>query len=97
ALSRHAVARLAARPELAAEVDFERAAGRAFSTAEMDDALQGFRADDEIGFKRRLRQLRERVLLRTMARDLAGDADLAEVCRAMSELAEACVRTSLEW
>jgi [glutamine synthetase] adenylyltransferase / [glutamine synthetase]-adenylyl-L-tyrosine phosphorylase len=97
ALSRHAAARLAARPELAAEVEFERAAGNPFSAAEMDAALQGFRADDEIAFKRRLRRLRERVLLRTMARDLAGRADLAEVCLAMSELADASLRDALAW
>jgi glutamate-ammonia-ligase adenylyltransferase len=96
-LSRYAVARLAARPELAAEMDFERAAGQAFSAAELGGALQGIRTDDEAALKRRLRRLRERVLLRTMARDLEGRANLSEVCLAMSELAEACVRASLEW
>jgi glutamate-ammonia-ligase adenylyltransferase len=35
-----------------------------------------------------LRALRRRVLLHTMARDLAGQADLAEVCAAMTQLAE---------
>ncbi len=60
--------------------------------------LAGFRADDEAAFKRRLRRLRQRVLLRTMARDLAGAADLAEVCGGvMSELADASIRAALEW
>jgi glutamate-ammonia-ligase adenylyltransferase len=97
ALSRHAAARLAAHPELAVEMDFERAARQAFSAAELQDALQGFREDSEPALKRRLRRLRERVLLRTMARDLEGRANLAEVCLAMSELADACVRSALEW
>jgi len=78
-------------------MDFERAAGQAFSAAEMGEALHGFHADDETAFKRRLRRLRERVLLRTMARDLEGRADLAEVCLAMSELADSSLRASLEW
>ena len=97
ALSRYAEARLAAQPELAAEMDLERAAGQAFSATEMRGALAGFRADDEAAFKRRLRRLRQRVLLRTLARDLEGAADLAEVCAAMSDLADACLAAALEW
>ena len=97
ALSRYAEARLAAHPELAAEMDLERAAGQAFSATEMRGALAGFRADDEAAFKRRLRRLRQRVLLRTLARDLEGAADLAEVCAAMSDLADACLGAALEW
>ena len=38
--------------------------------------------------KRALRELRNRVLLRVMARDLSGRADLEEVCATMSDLAE---------
>ena len=97
AFSRYAAERLAAHPEFAAEVDLERAAREAFSAAAMGDALAGFRADDEAAFKRRLRRLRQRVLLRTMARDLEDAADLAEVCAVMSELADASLRAALEW
>ena len=46
-----------------------------------------------------LRQLRRRVMLRTMARDLAGMAPLAEVCSAMTILAEVsleCAQEALE-
>ena len=89
--------RLAARPELAAEVDLERAARQAFSAAEMAHALEGAEGDDEAALKRRLRRLRERVLLRTMARDLEGRAKLAEVCQVTSELAELSVRAALRW
>ncbi|MFY9316919.1 MAG: bifunctional [glutamate--ammonia ligase]-adenylyl-L-tyrosine phosphorylase/[glutamate--ammonia-ligase] adenylyltransferase [Burkholderiales bacterium] len=97
ALSRYAGARLAARPELAVDVDLERAAGRAFHVAALREALAGCAGDDEAAFKRRLRRLRERVLLRTMARDLEGAADLAEVCTTMSDLADACLAAALEW
>jgi glutamate-ammonia-ligase adenylyltransferase len=97
ALSRYALARLAAHPELAAEVNLERAAGQAFNVAAMQEALAGFRADDEPAFKRRLRRLRQRVLLRTMARDLENAAGLAEVCSSMSDLADICIGAALEW
>ena len=63
----------------------------------MAAALAGAAADDEPGFKRRLRRLRNRVLLRVMARDLAGRAALDEVCAAMSDLAELEIAAALEW
>jgi [glutamine synthetase] adenylyltransferase / [glutamine synthetase]-adenylyl-L-tyrosine phosphorylase len=97
ALSRHAVQRRAAHPELAAEADVARAAREPFSAAEMARALAGAQSDDEAALKRRLRRLRERVLLRTMARDLEGLADLAEVCSAFSDLAELAIRAGLAW
>lgn len=96
-LSRYAMQALAARPELAPEVDPERAAKTPFCAGEMVAALLGSDSDAEDAFKRRLRRLRQRVLLRTMARDLAQHADLAEVCRAMSELAEQSIRAALGW
>ena len=105
-LSRHAAQVLAAHPEFAAEVDLERAARMPFGAAEMEQALFGAQSDDEAAFKRRLRRLRQRVLLRTMARDLdAGDLrdpvygmrSLAEVCAALSDLADLCIRAALQW
>src|SRR6185436_2475989 len=96
-LSRYAAQALAARPELAAEVDPAGAAALPFGAGEMAQALLGSDSDDEDSFRRRLRRLRQRVLLRTMARDLAGLADLAEVCRATSELADASIRAALRW
>ena len=97
ALSRYAAQRLAADPDFAADADAARAP---FSAAEIARALEGARSDDEAAFKRRLRRLRQRVLLRTMARDLAGDMDaagLAEVCQTTSDLAELTVRAALDW
>src|SRR5262245_23268022 len=93
ALSRYATKLLGAHPELAAELT----AAQGFSGAEIERALSGSDGDDEAGIKQRLRRLRSRVLLRAMARDLAGAADLAEVCEAMSALADAEITTALGW
>jgi glutamate-ammonia-ligase adenylyltransferase len=96
-LSRVAGQWLAAHPALASEC----AAAAAFSATEMQDALAGAQADDEAAFKRRMRRLRRRVLLRTMARDLDGEgapaARLAEVCSTMTMLAEFTIRAALRW
>lgn len=91
--SRYARHVLQAQPELAAEL----AEPQPFTRAQIDAALDGAQDDDEPALKRRLRRLRQRVLLRVMARDLAGAADLAEVCGAMSDLAEASIAAALAW
>src|SRR5881396_1810920 len=93
ASSRYAARLLAARPELTAELIDP----AAFSRDEMAHALAGAQHDDEAGLKRRLRQLRQRVLLRVMARDLSRRANLDEVCGAMSDLAELEISTALRW
>jgi glutamate-ammonia-ligase adenylyltransferase len=92
-LSRFAGHALAARPELAAALR----APLPFARAQMAAALQGAEADDERALKRRLRRLRLEVLLRVMARDLDGSADLAEVCATMSDLAELEIAAALDW
>jgi glutamate-ammonia-ligase adenylyltransferase len=95
--SRYAEQRLAADPELA----FELAAPGPHTRAGITAALAGAVSDDEPALKRRLRRLRQRVLLRAMARDLDGAAEpaarLAEVCAAMSDLAEESIRAALAW
>jgi glutamate-ammonia-ligase adenylyltransferase len=63
----------------------------------MADALEGAGEDDEAALQRRLRRLRQRVLLRVMARDLDGGASLAEVCETMSDLAELQIAAALDW
>ena len=93
ALSRYASKLLAARPELAAELG----AAQGFSGDEIGSALAGAAEDDEDAIKRRLRRLRQRVLLRVMARDLEGAADLGEVCETMSALADASIGCALAW
>jgi glutamate-ammonia-ligase adenylyltransferase len=90
--SRYALRVLAARPELAAEL----AAPARFSREEMAQALAGAGREDEATLMRALRRLRERVLLRVMARDLGGLADLDEACATMSDLAELAIAAALE-
>src|SRR5262245_36693408 len=93
--SRYAAHLLAARPELASEI----ADPLPFTRAEMEAALQGVgdeKGDNEAALMRRLRRLRQRVLLRVMARDLAGRASLEEVCSTMSELAELSIGAALQ-
>src|SRR5262245_3948045 len=85
--SRFAERVLAARPGLAAELEDP----APFTRAQMLNALEA-PGDD----KQKLRELRNRVLLRVMARDLAGRADLAEVCGTMSDLADVAVQYGLQ-
>ncbi|HEY7240157.1 MAG TPA: bifunctional [glutamate--ammonia ligase]-adenylyl-L-tyrosine phosphorylase/[glutamate--ammonia-ligase] adenylyltransferase [Burkholderiales bacterium] len=89
--SRYASRVLEAHPELARELSLP----GAFTREEMLAALEGASADGEAALMRRLRLLRRRVLLRVMARDLCGLADLDEVCGTMSELAELSIAAAL--
>jgi glutamate-ammonia-ligase adenylyltransferase len=91
-LSRFALRVLAARPEFAAEL----ADPAPFSRAEMENALVPGGDDSDAGLQARLRSLRNRVLLRVMARDLSGRADLEEVCGTMSDLAEVAIAQVLQ-
>ena len=85
-LSRFATRLLEAHPALAAEVEDP----APFTRAEMLNALEA-PGDD----RRKLRELRNRVLLRVMARDLAGRAALDEVTGTMSDLAEVAIASAL--
>jgi glutamate-ammonia-ligase adenylyltransferase len=89
AYSRFAQARLAAHPGLARELEDP----QPFAREEMVRLLSN--APDADRLKPALRELRERVLLRVMARDLAGRADVAEVCGTMSDLAEVALGAGL--
>jgi glutamate-ammonia-ligase adenylyltransferase len=93
--SRYATRLIEARPALATELDAT--GSNPFARAEIDAALRDVHGADEQTARRVLRQLRQRVLLRVMARDLAGLADLAEACAAMSDLAEASVSAAQAW
>ncbi len=83
---------LAAQPGLAAEI----ATPAPFTREEMAAALAGAERDDEPRLMRRLRRLRQRVLLRLIARDLGGLASLDEVCGTMTDLAELAIGAALE-
>src|SRR3982751_4315975 len=75
-------------------LDADARRGPPFSRAEMDQALRGVAMPEG---KTALRQLRNRVLLRVMARDLSGEASLEEVCGTMSDLAETSLAAALAW
>jgi len=97
--SRYACRLLDSRPALEAET----LAGleRPYSRAEMEACLarhaQEAGGADDNALKRALRQLRNRVWLRTAARDIAGIAALEEVTGAFSDLAEVCIRAALDF
>ncbi len=94
AYSRWLAARLQARPELANALREKLA--EPVTRQEMLDELASGIADDD-GLKRHLRRLRERVFARVLARDLNGLADLAEVTRTLTALAEVTLRAALEF
>ena len=60
--------------------------------SEMSGWLDALPMHDEAAMASSLRQLRKRVMLKLIARDLGGLADLDEVMSAMTALAELCVR-----
>ena len=69
---------------------------RPWSAAEMRAALDGADPQDETALKKALRALRKRVMLRLIARDLGGLADLREVMHSASTLAEVTLTFALE-
>jgi len=93
AYSRYVRHLVAARPELREELE------RAKDSGWTREAMQAFLSErgggDEGVLHSGLRILRQRVLLRTMARDLSGTAGLDEVCGTMSALAEVAIEASL--
>src|SRR5437899_12056609 len=91
--SRYARQLVAARPELREEL--ERAKDSGWTREAMQAFLQGREHADEAALHSALRLLRQRVLLRTMARDLSGAASLDEVCGTMSALAEVAIVDAL--
>src|SRR5437879_3094112 len=93
--SRYARQLVAARPELHEEL--ERAKDSGWTREAMLSFLREQGAGDESALHSALRRLRQRVLLRTMARDLSGTASLDEVCGTMSALAEVAIEAPLEF
>src|SRR5688572_28352264 len=81
-LSRYVSQLLAADPSLA-NAAFE----QPFAAEDMRAALAG-ECSDEAGLHRKLRKLRQAVMLRLIVRDLSGLADLAEVIAGATSLAE---------
>jgi glutamate-ammonia-ligase adenylyltransferase len=77
------------------ELHLDGGSGRAFSADEMRDVLASALAGDEADLARSLRGLRKRVMLRLIARDLAGLAPLAEVVATATALAEVATAHAL--
>lgn len=95
AYSRYLAARLAARPELAAWLSEH--IDRPLQRADLLAHLVAHPWQDEAGLLQVLRDLRQRALCLLIVRDLTGLADLAEVMRTMTELAEVCIRAACDW
>ncbi len=90
--SRHLARLVQARPEILAELD---PAAGPLDVATLEVWLD--RATlDETTLKPRLRRLKQRALARIAARDLAGQADLAEVVESMTRVADVAVAAALE-
>jgi glutamate-ammonia-ligase adenylyltransferase len=93
--SRYLAGRLAGRPELATWL--EETAERPYQAQEMRAFLAALPIQDEDSLKRALRDLRQRVMCRTIVRDLNGLADLAEVTHTCTDLAEVCIVWARDW
>ena len=93
--SRYGRRLLTAQPNLAETVAGQ--LGQAFGRAAMQAFLAEPACTDEAALHKRLRQLRHRVWLIVTARDLAGQADLAEVMATYSTLAEVCIAAALDF
>ena len=72
---------------------------RTFAVGELRGQLLALLADcadeDELG--RRLRRFRNRQQVRIVWRDISRQADLAETCRDLSDLADACIDLAYHW
>ena len=91
--SRFAQRLLTAQPELGPEL----ASDSPWTREAMQGFLEAQPLDTETLLHAALRKLRQRVILRILARDLLGRADLAEVCATTTALAEVTIRSALAW
>jgi len=91
--SRFAQRLLTAQPELAREM----AAASPWTREAMQGFLEAQPLETEAQLHAALRKLRQRVILRLLARDLLRSADLAEVCATTTALAEVALRSALAW
>ena len=93
--SRYATRMLAAHPEDAIWLAATLGAPLDWSS-EQARVAQALAAADAAALAPALRVLRRRVYLHTMARDLAGLADLAQVCGAVTRLAEEAIAAAVD-
>ncbi|RPI46290.1 MAG: bifunctional [glutamate--ammonia ligase]-adenylyl-L-tyrosine phosphorylase/[glutamate--ammonia-ligase] adenylyltransferase [Betaproteobacteria bacterium] len=85
--SRYARRLVLAQPELVKTLD----ASHPFRADAMRELIVAHAPDDEPALARVLRELRKRVMLRLIVRDLAGWADLAEVTATVTSLADVTI------
>jgi glutamate-ammonia-ligase adenylyltransferase len=69
---------------------------QAYVIAEMQHFLEAANIVDDASLKKALRQLRQRVILRTIYRDLNGLADFPEVLQTTTQLAEISLNTAAQ-
>jgi [glutamine synthetase] adenylyltransferase / [glutamine synthetase]-adenylyl-L-tyrosine phosphorylase len=70
---------------------------KSYAIAQMQDFLNTAKIIDEASLKKALRQLRQRVILRLMYRDLNGLADLHEVMQTTTNLAEIAIESAVKF
>ncbi|WP_407292922.1 bifunctional [glutamate--ammonia ligase]-adenylyl-L-tyrosine phosphorylase/[glutamate--ammonia-ligase] adenylyltransferase [Stutzerimonas zhaodongensis] len=72
---------------------------RSFQSGEMRAALAELLSDcaDDDSLARRLRRFRNRQQVRIIWRDLTRQADLAETCGDLSDMADACIDLAYQW
>ena len=92
AYSRYATAALAAHPDDRAWLEATASAPFDWADAEAALAVAG---DDAVALAAATRALRRRVMLHTIARDLAGGCGLAEVVATVTRLAETTIRATV--
>ncbi len=80
---------------LAASGELERSLAPGELRAQIAELLEDCTEEDDLG--RRLRRYRNRQQLRIIWRDLTRQADLAETCRDLSDLADACIDLAYHW
>jgi len=91
------VARLCLRfPEILQDLQDSGDLLRAYESGQIDDLLKERLTGvaDETDLMKRLRQFRQREMIRIIWRDLAGWSELVETMRELSELADACVENA---
>ncbi|MDD0842919.1 bifunctional [glutamate--ammonia ligase]-adenylyl-L-tyrosine phosphorylase/[glutamate--ammonia-ligase] adenylyltransferase [Pseudomonas sp. Gutcm_11s] len=82
-------------PALGDSGELERRFAAGELRGQLMELLQDCADEDELG--RRLRRFRNRQQVRIIWRDLTRQADLAETCRDLSDLADACIDGAYQW
>ena len=80
--------------DLLASGDLDRSYGPGDIAGHLSSALAG--TADEVGLQRALRRLRHREMVRIIWRDIGGLAPLEETLENLSELADCCIRQTLD-